>query len=162
MYILIVIMEKILNCMDTPCRKFYATQQAQHNYIHNWWRHFWIICISIERQHEEKYFDKKILNIIPVLKAKVFLNLDIDVIRFSLKLEKIFYHSCNLENISIYKSKVIRITNKNMHWILMSWKYHVLKPLYFIKTTFWSVFFFVLELWQYNLTIYRNGPFPKT
>ena len=47
------------------------------------------ICIQNERQHEEKYFDKKILNIILVLKAKGFLNLDLDVIRFSLNLKEI-------------------------------------------------------------------------
>ena len=50
------------------------------------------ICISNERQHEEKYFDKKILNLILVLKAKGFLNLDLDVIRFSLKLKEILIH----------------------------------------------------------------------
>ena len=50
------------------------------------------IRISNERQHEEKYFDKKILNLILVLKAKGFLNLDLDVIRFSLKLKEIIIH----------------------------------------------------------------------
>ena len=50
------------------------------------------IRISNERQHEEKYFDKKILNLILVLKAKCFLNLDLDVIRFSLKLKEIIIH----------------------------------------------------------------------
>ena len=50
------------------------------------------ICIQNERQHEEKYFDKKILNIILVLKAKGFLNLDLDVIRFSLNLKEILIH----------------------------------------------------------------------
>ena len=58
------------------------------------------ICISNERQHEEKYFDKKILNIILVLKAKDFLNLDLDVIRFSLNLKEILIHLVYIENIS--------------------------------------------------------------
>ena len=64
------------------------------------------ICISNERQHEEKYFDKKILNIILVLKAKGFLNLDLDVIRFSLKLKEIFIH---LDLISYVKMKWSRL-----------------------------------------------------
>ena len=63
------------------------------------------ICISNERQHEEKYFDKKILNLILVLKAKGFLNLDLDVIRFSLKLKEILIHLVMLTSKDSYHGK---------------------------------------------------------
>lgn len=122
------------------------------------------ICISNERQHEEKYFDKKILNIILVLKAKDFLNLDLDVIRFSLNLKEILIHLVYIENIStkylffLLYELLQKYYSTKIQW---RWKYNVMKPLYFTKNDISIFVFFCAWIMALQSDHLSKRPIPK-